>query len=444
MPDIIDQIEYIETLRQRIEEHGKLSPEILRRIENRFRLECNYYSNRQEGGTLTREETRTVMIGNISVDNKPLKDILEMKGHDAAMTQILRIGRGEINISEKRIKDIHREIIHEENPEKQKLVGEWKEDYNEIINSKGEKYSFTPPDELPEAMHQLHNWLGSELDKIKRKDKKALSPLIVAFDFHVRFLAIHPFYDGNGRTGRILSNLILVAHGYPPFYITDEEKDTYNRYLTDIQSYGGNPDLFYEFMIGLVARSMQLILNVIEGRDENDPEGWMEKLRLMKTNLPKNPSLQVIRSKESVSEIAEKSIFPVIETLIKQLKVFDELFANRIMWFGVDNGAVSVEIMEHVRKVMADNQPRSLITFKYTLNGFKKAPLIPFDISIELRWRLDQYTYSFGFGGYEDSPGFTQYYHEHYSREEVNTISSQCGDLLVKQIENNLERLKPG
>ena len=68
MPDIIDQIEYIETLRQRIEEHGKLSPEILRRIENRFRLECNYYSNRQEGGTLTREETRTVMIGNISVD----------------------------------------------------------------------------------------------------------------------------------------------------------------------------------------------------------------------------------------------------------------------------------------------------------------------------------------------------------------------------------------
>lgn len=244
MATITDQLQRIETLRQQIEGHGKLTPEILKRIEYRFRLECNYYSNRQEGGTLTREETRTVMVGNISVDKKPLKDILEMKGHDEAMTQILRIGRGEVNISEKRIKDIHREIIYEEYPEKQKRVGEWKTYYNEVINPKGEKYSFVL------TMKQIQD--------------------------------------------------LLPAHVSP-----------------------------------------------------------------------------------------------------------------------------------------------NVIVFKYELKGFKKDLQHPFDIRLELRWRFDDYTYSFGFEEYGDSPGFTRYYHQYYSAEEINTIISQSGDLLVKKIEKNLERLNP-
>ena len=75
MSTIFDQINRIEALRQQIEGHGQLSAETLQRIEYRFRLDCNYYSNRQEGGALTREETRTVMIGNISVEKKPLKTL---------------------------------------------------------------------------------------------------------------------------------------------------------------------------------------------------------------------------------------------------------------------------------------------------------------------------------------------------------------------------------
>jgi Fic family protein len=113
----------------------------------------------------------------------------------------------------------------------------------------------------------LVNWLNGAIEKIKRADKKALEPMLVAFEFHHRFLAIHPFDDGNGRTARLLSNLILVANDFPPIYINDDEKDTYNRYLTDIQGYGGSPDLFYEFMAGLLERSLKLTLDVIEGRD---------------------------------------------------------------------------------------------------------------------------------------------------------------------------------
>ena len=73
MATLTDQIQRVETLRRQIERYEKLPPEVLKKIEYRFRLECNYHSNRQEGGTLTRQETRTVMTGNISVDKKPLK-----------------------------------------------------------------------------------------------------------------------------------------------------------------------------------------------------------------------------------------------------------------------------------------------------------------------------------------------------------------------------------
>jgi len=267
MVTLQEHLDSIASLQQAIAQYGKLDDELLRRIEYRFRLECNYHSNRIEGGTLTRQETRSVMIGNITVDNKPFRDIAEMRGHDHIMIEILRIGNGQANISERRIKDMHRAIIVEDDPEKMAAVGQWKTEPNYIFNARLERFDFLAPNEVPEAMHGLLNWLNAELEKIKRGDKKAVHPAILAFEFHLRFLAIHPFYDGNGRTARLLSNLILVANNYPPFYVNDEEKEAYNRYLTDIQSYGGAPDLFYAFMAGLLERSLQVTLSVIEGRD---------------------------------------------------------------------------------------------------------------------------------------------------------------------------------
>ncbi len=271
MVNSLDSI-LIETdrVREKIRAYGQLSPEILRRIEYQFRLECNYFSNRQEGGTLTRRETRSVMIDNITVDGKPLREIREMRGHDEAMLEILRTGRGEVRLSERRIRDFHRLIVVFPETEKVETPGAWKRQANEIINDRGEKFSFTPPDEVPEAMHQLLNWLGAQQEKISSRHRQALHPLVVAFDFHHRLLTIHPFSDGNGRVARLLSNLLLVAYEYPPFFINDEEKDTYNRYLADIQGYGGDPNLLIAFMCKSVIRSQHLVLDIIEGNGKEE------------------------------------------------------------------------------------------------------------------------------------------------------------------------------
>ncbi len=256
-----NKLEKIETLRREIESRGKLPDEVLRKIEYQFRLECNFHSNRIEGGTLTKPETRSVMVGNITVDGKPLKDIREMKGHDEVMLQILRVGEGKMRLSPARIKEIHRSIIVEEDPEKQKDVGNWKSANNEIINARLEKFSFTPFDEVPEKMQHLLNWLNAGLDKIHFKKRNAPHPVLLAFEFHLRFLTIHPFMDGNGRTARLLTNLVLISCGYPVFWVSEgSEKEAYNRYLTDIQSYGGEADLFFEFLAGLVVRSLEIVL----------------------------------------------------------------------------------------------------------------------------------------------------------------------------------------
>ena len=120
----------VDELQQEINGHGKLPDAVLKKINYKFRLEWNYTSNSMEGNTLTKDETRSVMIGNITVEGKPIKDILEMKGHDEVINAIIKIGKGELNLSEKRIKEIHIGIMHEEDPEKKKAIGQWKTSQN--------------------------------------------------------------------------------------------------------------------------------------------------------------------------------------------------------------------------------------------------------------------------------------------------------------------------
>ena len=111
-------------------------------------------------------------------------------------------------------------------------------------------------------MHELLNWYGSALEKIQHTKTDALHPLILAFELHWRYATIHPFYDGNGRTARIFTNLILISQGFPPAIIRQEQKEAYSKYLGDIQS-GGEPDAFYAFMADLVLDAQKCILEVL-------------------------------------------------------------------------------------------------------------------------------------------------------------------------------------
>lgn len=265
-----EKLAQIDDLQLQINSQGKLRDDVLKKINYKFRLEWNYTSNSMEGNSLTRSETRSVMIGNITVNSKPLKDVLEVKGHDDVITAILKVGKGDLNISEKRIKDFHAGIMYEEDPAKKQMIGRWKNDNNYLYNYKNERFDFVSPADVPERMHELVNWVNGQKDKLSRNAPDALHPIEIALRFNLDFITIHPFYDGNGRTSRILTNLILISYGYPPLYIKENERAPYYQYLADIQGYGGEPDVFYEYTGNLIIRSQQLMLSAIEGKDIAD------------------------------------------------------------------------------------------------------------------------------------------------------------------------------
>ena len=241
----------IATLKSELDSYHPISNDRLQKINYKFRLEWNYHSNKMEGGTLTFEETRSVMMAQLEINGKPLRDVLEMRGHDEVIKNIQKIGRGDIRLTENRIKDIHKAIIFEADD----LPGVLKNRNNYIYNYAGERFDFTPKEDTAAALNTLTNWLDNELKAVNRKQKKSKRTIPdIAFEYHLRFLTIHPFLDGNGRTGRILMNLILISNGYPPIIIRTEEKDVYSKLIAHAQQYEENPVPFYEMLGNLLIR----------------------------------------------------------------------------------------------------------------------------------------------------------------------------------------------
>ncbi|MBK7407294.1 MAG: Fic family protein [Saprospirales bacterium] len=434
MPTLTDRLLTIESLRHTIEAHGKLPDEVLRRIEYKFRLECNYNSNKIEGGTLTKPETRSVMTGNITVAGKPLKDIREMKGHDEAMKDIFRMGNSEKRLSEKRIQAVHKQIIVAETPEQEQAIGKWKTRGNHIINYRGEKFDFTPPNVVPEAIHDLLNWLNAGLDKIRSQDKNAPNPILLALEFHLRYLTIHPFLDGNGRTARLLTNLVLVSLGYPPFWVAEGgEKDVYNRYLADVQAYGGSPDLLYEFLAGLLERSLQITLDAIEGREIEDLDDWKKELTLLKNRLPEKDGLSAMRSQETVTGVYNQSIKPALIRVVQELTEYDDLFLKKEVWIGTDHLSTLYQMESDLDNPVEFNDITQSIHFNYNLEGFKKAQEKQFHIKCRLIWNFDNYAYSLQIEGAKEALQFKKKYDEFYGKSEIDEIVKQCGSIMLQQ-----------
>jgi Fic family protein len=259
--------EELDALKLKIDAYGKLSDEVLRKVEYKFRLDWNYYSNSMEGNTLTQAETRAVMVGNITVDGKSIKDVLEIKGHDEVIQALMQAGKGKKRLAEKLIKDIHKGIMHANDATEKAQIGQWKKVPNYIYNTRSERFDFTAPDDVPETMHALINKTNAALDRYFGHKKNAQHPVQIALDFHLDFVRIHPFYDGNGRTARILTNLILVSYGYPPFWIHKSEAHAYHEQIGEIQAYGATRDQFYANCGKSILRSLNMTLDAIGGLD---------------------------------------------------------------------------------------------------------------------------------------------------------------------------------
>lgn len=445
---LIQILERLREVKSEIDELGKLPKEVLQKINYKFRLDWNYYSNRMEGGTLTREETRSVMVGNITVDGKPMTDVMEMNGHDLVVREILKMGSGEVRISEKRIKDIHKAILQEtEDVDRNRQIGNWKLTPNEIINYKGEKISFTAPADVADEMHALLNKTNAQLDAYFAGKKDAQHPLIIAADFHLGFVTIHPFFDGNGRTARILMNLILIACGYPPIIITDTEKLAYYQYLADIQAYGGDKELMYAQMAGLEMRSLMLVLKAAKGEDIEEEDDLDKRLEMLKRKSETNEEniVRLHKNDIDINSFISSVINPLANAINNQFIKLEEFFADNYIEILADQTGVKqktpIAIENTVINVFAEATSKNRKEFRLIISHlqYKKAGLKAFDVYWALVLKFEDSKYIISYEGGSSKDLISRLYHHSLSETEIKEIANVYFKYVLDKIEYNLE-----
>jgi prophage maintenance system killer protein len=321
------------------------------------------------------------------------------------------MGKGELNITEKRIKDIHAAILYEEDPGKKKLIGRWKTMPNYLYNYQQERVDFTSPEEVPEAMHALINWVNHQKEKIERKDKEALHPVQLAFRFHLEYVTIHPFYDGNGRTARIFTNLILIAYGYPPVYVKTEEKDIYSRYLADVQEYKGDPNLFYAFMTGLLIRSQKTILDAAEGKSIDEPDDLDKKTYLLEKGGFDSRLEEVYSTYHTATfyfDLYVPWVADLIQSVVPVMQKFNKFFvaANHLVkivtnpaegivtvGFSNENPDLITNRIMHIAKAAAAGSTEINISLLANYESFKKGGVKSLDrnYGVEIRLYKEKY-----------------------------------------------------
>jgi len=177
-------------------------------ILDRFTVNFTYESNAIEGNSLTLKDVTLILGENVVPKNKDLREVYETRNTREAH-ELLFKSRIKINIKD--IINIHSILVKDTEVQ---LGFKKIPNYIAMRNLKT-----TPPEKVEEEMKKLLSWYESNRDKIH--------PLRLATEFHARFEKIHPFDDGNGRTGRILLNAILLEHNYPPLIIRKTARIAY-------------------------------------------------------------------------------------------------------------------------------------------------------------------------------------------------------------------------
>ncbi len=195
--------------RARLDSYRPLTAGELKRLQDEFTVEFTYSSNAIEGNTLTLKETALALEG-ITIDKKPLKDHLEAVGHRDAFFYIQELVTNNEPISEGIIKEIH-SLVLIDRPEDKGV-------YRRIpVRIMGAVHEPPQPYLVPIQMEQL----VQEFSNAKQH------PIVSAALFHLKFEGIHPFIDGNGRTGRLVLNLTLMQNGYPPINVKFADRQRY-------------------------------------------------------------------------------------------------------------------------------------------------------------------------------------------------------------------------
>lgn len=291
-----------------------LSLALVKNLEDWFRVELTYTSNAIEGNTLTRRETALVVEKGLTVGGKSLQEHLEANNHAFALDWIRELAaKANAVPSENELLQLHSLILRGIDNQN---AGCYR-DVSVMIS--GSSVTLPNPFKVPELMEQFIQWLS---------ETKDLHPVELAAEAHYRLVTIHPFIDGNGRTARLLMNLILISHGYPPAIISKRDRLAYISSLEKAQL-GGSLDDYLKIISKAVDRSLNIYLKAIKGEDMQPAEEDQALVKIGVIAKLSEETVPTIRywTKEGLLNIAELTeskyaLYDNAETLerIKQIQ----------------------------------------------------------------------------------------------------------------------------
>ncbi len=343
------------------------------RIMQKFRLDWNYHSNHLEGNSLTYGETRALILFGVTAQGKPLKDTLEITGHNEAINWVLEMIQGDRPLTENFIRELHSMLLQDSYKESKNAKGEivprkvtsgkYKTTPNHVETVTGEIFYFATPEETPVKMTELLDWYK------EKSTEKEVNPILVAAEFHYKFIRIHPFDDGNGRTARILMNFILMQFGFPPVIIKTEDKANYFAALQFADA--GNIESFIAYIAQNLVRSLEIMIAGAKGEDIDEDDDLDKEIALLEQRLKKVDIIKEKTKSDYLSDLFEISFSNLICKFEIQMKKFEKIYLQHHFNFDFD-GKIYANWNDFDKESINKNLMRNNLDIIYKYYHFKK------------------------------------------------------------------------
>ena len=283
----------LEAKKQRLDAYQPLSATLVHNLEEWFKIELTYTSNAIEGNTLSRAETALIVDKGLTVEGKTLTEHLEAVNHAQALMYLSTLKNlKKSDLTQHHLLELHRLIL-------QKIDDANAGRYRSVsVRIAGSRAIMPNPMKVPHLMDEFMTWLT----------KAQGNELMIAADAHFRFVSIHPFTDGNGRTARLLMNLVLMQAGFPPAIIRKEDR---KRYIDSIEAgqLGKSLNDYYQLLFESVDRSLDIYLDSVEQKEKTDVITDKKQIKIGELATLVGESVPTIRhwTKEGLLAVAARS-----------------------------------------------------------------------------------------------------------------------------------------
>lgn len=240
----------VEELRKKLKSMRPLNETEMKRLREEFIIENTYNSNAIEGNTLTLRETAIILQEGVTIAEKPVREHLEAIGHKDAFEYVISLANANTELTEKIIKEIHSLVLM--NDVNNRGV------YRRVpVTIMGAAHTPPQPYLVPVQMEQLL----AEYESMK-SDKYIIEAIA---EFHLRFEGVHPFIDGNGRTGRLILNLELIKAGLLPINIKFADRRKYYDCFDCYYSDGHTSETLTQLITDYEVEELERHIKILEG-----------------------------------------------------------------------------------------------------------------------------------------------------------------------------------